>query len=74
MPTYEYECRDCGRVFEVSATLKQKAAGLRPECPECHGTRVQRAFRSLVLIRNNGGTAAPPSGGCCPGGGARCCG
>ncbi|MGQ9681412.1 MAG: FmdB family zinc ribbon protein [Anaerolineae bacterium] len=75
MPTYEYQCQDCGHVFELLATLKQKAAGLQPECPQCHSKRVRQAFRSLTLIRNGGGGSSPVSpGGCCAGGGTGCCG
>ena len=70
MPTYEYECQDCGHKFDVFATFKQKAAGLQPECPQCHGSKVQQAFRSMMFIRNSGGAVTPaPTGGCCPGGG-----
>mgnify|MGYP001822782667 CR=1 FL=1 len=38
MPTYEYECNDCGHVFEVFQSMT--AAKLRT-CPECRG-RVRR--------------------------------
>ena len=75
MPTYEYRCQDCDHVFEVFATFKQKAAGLQPECPQCHSSRVRQAFGSVMLIRNSSGGIAPlPAGGCCPGGGAGGCG
>ncbi|RMF87503.1 MAG: zinc ribbon domain-containing protein, partial [Nitrospinota bacterium] len=45
MPTYDYQCQNCGQMFEVFATLQQKQAGLQPECPECHSTKTQQAFR-----------------------------
>jgi len=75
MPTYEYRCQDCGHVFEVFATFKQKAAGLQPECPQCRSKRVRQAFGSVMLVRDGrGGIPPAPSEGCCAGGGAGCCG
>jgi len=75
MPTYEYQCQDCGHMFEIFATLKQKAAGLQAECPQCHSHRVRQAFGSVMLIRDSNGNIPPASaGGCCGGGGTGCCG
>jgi putative FmdB family regulatory protein len=34
MPTYEYECRGCGRTFERRQSMSE--AALR-ECPDCGG-------------------------------------
>jgi len=74
LPTYEYQCQDCGHVFEVFATFKQKAAGLQPECPQCHSKRVRQAFGSLMFIRSGeSGVSVLPPGGSCAGGGG-CCG
>ena len=73
MPTYEYQCQDCSRVFDVFATFKQKTEGLQPVCPQCHSTQVRQAFRSvMVLVGNKGGIPPLPSGGCCPGGPGNC--
>ncbi len=74
MPTYEYQCQACGHTFDVFATFKQKQAGLHPECPECHSTETQQAFRSLMFIRSGGGgDVAPRSPGCGPDMGPGCC-
>ena len=34
MPTYEYECKVCGRVFDVFHNMTAKP---RVRCPECGG-------------------------------------
>lgn len=74
MPTYDYQCQNCGQIFEVFATFKQKEAGLQPECPECHSTETQQAFRSVMFIRSgDGGEARPIPMGCGPNMGPGCC-
>ena len=35
MPVYEWECRECGRVFEKMYKIKEKPESV--ECPECQG-------------------------------------
>jgi putative FmdB family regulatory protein len=68
MPTYDYECRECGHVFEVRASISQKTAGFNPECPKCHGHVTDQAFRSITFIgRSSGGAdTRGPVGGCGP--------
>ncbi len=74
MPTYDYQCRDCGCVFEVFATFKQKEAGLQPECPECHSDKTQQAFRSVMFVRSGDSASAMPTPmGCGPNMGPGCC-
>lgn len=34
MPTYEYECRECGHIFEVFQSI---TADPVKECPKCNG-------------------------------------
>lgn len=63
MPTYDYLCQDCGHVFEVFATFKQKEAGLQPKCPQCHSDKTRQTFHSVMFIRSsNGGELMPPAG------------
>jgi putative FmdB family regulatory protein len=74
MPTYDYQCQECGHTFEVRATISQKAAGLKPECPECHSTATQQAFRSMMFIRSgDGGEATSMPLACGPNMGPGCC-
>jgi putative FmdB family regulatory protein len=73
MPTYDYQCQECGCVFEVFATFKQKEAGIQPECPECHSDNTEQTFRSMTFIRSSdssGDNRAPMAcgPGCGPGG------
>ena len=42
MPTYEYECRDCGHAFERFQGINEEPIG---ECPECGGN-VRRLISS----------------------------
>ena len=35
MPLYDYQCKDCGQIFEVQATIKEKMDGLQLTCPKC---------------------------------------
>lgn len=74
MPTYDYLCQDCGHIFEVFATFKQKEAGLQPECPQCHSEKTQQTFRSMMFVRSgDGGEAMPMPLGCGPAMGPGCC-
>jgi putative FmdB family regulatory protein len=42
MPTYEYECRDCGHAFERFQGINEDPISL---CPECEG-KVRRLISS----------------------------
>ncbi|HEX6754858.1 MAG TPA: zinc ribbon domain-containing protein [Mycobacteriales bacterium] len=70
MPRYEYRCRECGSVFEVSRPMAESA--LPAACPAGHGD----AVRLLSTVAFTGGAAGPApvprAGGCC--GGACGCG
>jgi len=74
MPTYDYQCQECGQAFEVRATISQKAGGLEPECPECHSKTTIQAFRFMMFIRSGDGAGAMPMPpGCGPDMGPGCC-
>jgi putative FmdB family regulatory protein len=72
MPTYEYRCQDCGHVFEVFATIREKVAGVQPVCPKCRSAQVRQAFAVTFMRRDGGGVAPVSSGGCCSGGSCAC--
>ena len=37
MPTYEYECKECGKVFELFQSIKAKTKRIiRTECTQCN--------------------------------------
>lgn len=69
MPLYDFRCRDCDITFEVHATVQEKQAGLKPECPECQGHQVAQVLRAPMLARAGRGGMQ----GCGPGGGSGCC-
>jgi putative FmdB family regulatory protein len=46
MPTYEYQCRDCRRIFDRVEPLA-KHGQARPECPKCKSKRVDQVFTAF---------------------------
>lgn len=48
--TYDYQCKGCNAKFEVEASFEEKAAGLKPECPECGSARTMQLFSPLGVI------------------------
>ncbi len=50
MPVYEFQCQDCGKKFEIVATLAEKEAGLDPTCPKCGRKRTRQIFSRFTLI------------------------
>ena len=40
MPTYEYKCADCKRVFSVTMGISEHDTK-KVECPECKSTNVK---------------------------------
>jgi putative FmdB family regulatory protein len=50
MPVYEFQCQDCGKKFEIVATLAEKEAGLDPACPKCGRTRARQVFSRFTLL------------------------
>jgi putative FmdB family regulatory protein len=69
MPLYDFHCDQCGTVFEIRATIKQKEAGLEPECPQCHSHDARQVITAGLMVHGTGGTSGPAS--CC--GGPGCC-
>src|SRR3990172_9020414 len=58
MPTYDYICQDCGRPFDVQATMADYAKGLKPTCPHCRSKKAIRSFTNINVIsglRNRAG-------------------
>ena len=46
MPLYEYQCRSCGKTFEMLRRMKDADSDL--ECPECHSKEVERQFSTFA--------------------------
>ncbi len=72
MPFYSYKCEQCGEVFEVRASIKEKEAGLTPECPTCRSQEVRQVITAGLVIRgSDGGSISLPA--CGPAAGPGCC-
>ena len=50
MPVYEFQCQDCGKKFEIVATLAEKEVGLDPTCPKCGRKRARQVFSRFTLL------------------------
>ncbi len=72
MPFYNFQCEQCGETFDVRASIKEKEAGLEPECPKCHSKMTRQVITAgLVLRGSDGSRIALPS--CGPDAGPGCC-
>ena len=74
--TYEYRCRECGKMFDVTASVAEKDAGLRPACPGCGSKKAAQVFGAIGILSSSragasGGLGRMP--GCGPDSGVGCC-
>ena len=53
MPLYEYQCRKCGKTFEVLRRMQDADNAL--ECPKCRSRKVERQFSTFA----SGGCGGP---------------
>ena len=74
MPLYDFHCEQCETRFEVRASIKEKQAGLQPECPTCHGHAVRQVVTAGLVLHGNDGGNISSSGPACGCGSIRCCG
>ena len=53
MPTYDYECDDCGHAFELFQSI---TAAVKRKCPECGKFRLRRLFGTgaAVVFKGSG--------------------
>lgn len=72
MPVYDFQCNRCQTVFEVRASIREKEAGLEPECPNCESSDVHQVLTAGLLLRGGGASLTLPS--CGPTAGSGCCG
>ena len=72
MPFYAFQCEQCGEAFDVRATIKEKEAGLKPECPKCHHKKTRQVITAGLVIRgSDGAQLSLPA--CGPDAGPACC-
>ncbi len=50
MPVYEFSCDDCGKKFDIVATLAEKEAGLHPLCPYCGSMKIHQVFGRFTVM------------------------
>ena len=74
MPFYDYRCKPCDHVFTVRATMKDKEAGLQPECPVCHQKETRQLIAAATLIGRATVSQSRSAQGCNPLAGPGCCG
>lgn len=55
MSRYDYQCETCNQVFEVRASIQEKEAGLKPVCPNCHGTIAHQVIRVSFVLHTTSG-------------------
>ncbi len=53
MPLFEFECQDCGHVFEV--ILQKVTPATTPACPKCGKKRVERIWSPFAAPNVGGG-------------------
>ena len=53
MPTYEYECDNCGHVFDVFQSITEPK---KRKCPECGKPKLRRLFGTgaAVMFKGSG--------------------
>lgn len=51
MPTYSYECEECGHAFDVVQGMKDKP---KKKCPKCKKMKLQKVILGVGGIRFKG--------------------
>ncbi len=51
MPIYEYECRECGQVYEIMQKMSDKPL---TECPHCSGKLQKLISQSTFHLKGSG--------------------
>lgn len=46
MPLYDYQCRNCGKKFELLVRMQDADNPL--ECPNCHSDQVERLLSTFA--------------------------
>jgi len=71
MPLYEYECGNCGHLFERLRAMNDDDPRA---CPTCESERVMRRISMFAASTSSGGfrSSAASGGGCACGGSCMC--
>jgi putative FmdB family regulatory protein len=49
MPTYDFECKDCGKEFTQTMSIAQKEKK-KAECPHCEGKKVTQLMSGFMAV------------------------
>ena len=67
MPTYDFQCESCGKLFEARVSFGDAEQGKLPACPACRSTKPRRLLNSTINIligkMDTAITRMPGSGG-----------
>ncbi len=50
MPSYEYQCNNCRRGFEIILTIEEHRRQSHPSCPRCRSKKVQPKFSVFQAV------------------------
>ena len=67
MPIYEYECKKCGKIFEVYQRLSDKAEDIK--CPICGAEKPAKRVSSISSCGSGYSSGYGSSSGSCGSGG-----
>jgi putative FmdB family regulatory protein len=69
MPTYDYQCKECGKTYDVFHKVREVAEDII--CPACNsGKHVRLIGAPSFSMKGSGGSSSEPSctdGSCCGG-------
>ena len=83
MPRYDFQCQQCGTLYDARLTMAEYGAGKLPPCPDCGGAPKRLIGADVTVLTSwpgpNPSTSRPPrsdgaggAGGCCAGGSCGC--
>ncbi|MFC2093998.1 zinc ribbon domain-containing protein [Bacteroidota bacterium] len=53
MPTYEYGCKKCKKIFSVQMTISNYEKKKSIKCPNCRSISVRRIFSSFSAVTSS---------------------
>jgi len=74
LPTYDFECKNCGHRFSQFTTVSDR---LKAVCPSCNSGNLQQLFTGITFIKGGSGgdgAGSTASGGCSRGSCSGCSG
>lgn len=69
-----FNANNANEVFDVRATIKEREAGLQPECPSCHELQVKPLITAGLVVHGSDSGSLSAAGSACGCGNGGCCG